>query len=616
MPPEYTSILTLRKVCDHCRRRRIRCDGNFPCKQCGNASLACKREHIPKRRGPKRGNGRVINELRAQDGGDAKTFAEVRDSGSGGGSTGPGSVDIDHWASDTAGSSAAQTYIGRPARHPIMSDISTIPGDEPSGMFTTDQFRPTCVSYMYLIPTCLDLFLEHIYPIMPLVHMPTLRASINRPLEMHEKNLLYSLCAITSTHMSGKSILAPGPPSWEVVGRFFLDECIMIRQAYDFIEDKSLSAVISSYFVSTAFFELNQSRKSWYYLREAMTMAQDIGLHEEHKYSGLHPAEELCRRRTFWILYVTERSFAILRHKPLTFSKTPALPSTLHDYESPEIHSGFMHLVQSYHLLDSSFVDSWNEASDAPVSTLTYTALQQQLNLPRPSHLSLTTIQKADILVTQQWLRLIVWQSSMRQGLLSSTAVDESMTFRYPLNIAHSLLSVISSVPIASIEVHGMGIFEKIFEIGNSMVDVMQAYGSQIPHEIYGICQDPFDMFVRTLSQTPNSQRQYAALLLAKVTGKPEIQRFSHNLTKVLSISPAPGAIESNANLAPHIREPQWRGSIVGELKSDDDAVHRVERERHGQTDSSTMNGMASSTIQSGSIGIRGSEPFVLHAPK
>lgn len=190
-----------------------------------------------------------------------------------------------------------------------MSDtcISPISSDEPNGIFTTDQFRPTSISYMYLIPRCLDLFLEHIYPIMPLVHMPTLRASINRPLEMHEKNLLYSLCAITSTHMSGKSLSAPGHPSWETAGRFFLDECILIRQAYDFVEDRSLSAVISSYFVSTALFELNQSRKSWYYLREAMTMAQDIGLHEERRYSGLHPAEELCRRRTFWILYVTER---------------------------------------------------------------------------------------------------------------------------------------------------------------------------------------------------------------------------------------------------------------------------------------------------------------------
>jgi len=149
--------------------------------------------------------------------------------------------------------------------------------------------------------------MEHIYPIMPLVHMPTLRASIERPLEMFEKNLLYSLCALTSTHMIGESIQAVGPPSWEAAGRFFLDECISIRQSYDFIEDKTLSAVISSYFVSTAFFELNQSRKSWYYLREALTMGQDLRFQDENSYIGLDPTESLCRRRTFWILYVTER---------------------------------------------------------------------------------------------------------------------------------------------------------------------------------------------------------------------------------------------------------------------------------------------------------------------
>jgi hypothetical protein len=182
--------------------------------------------------------------------------------------------------------------------------------DEPRSIFTTDQFRPTTPDYFYLIPTCLDLFMEHIYPIMPLIHMPTLRNAVERrsvPLEMYEKNLLYSLCALTSTHMIGKSINAPGPPSWEAAGRFFLDECILVRQSYDFVEDKSLYAVISSYLVHTAFFEINQSRKSWYYLREAMTMGQDLGLHDEKSYVGLSPTEDVCRRRTFWILYVTER---------------------------------------------------------------------------------------------------------------------------------------------------------------------------------------------------------------------------------------------------------------------------------------------------------------------
>jgi hypothetical protein len=71
-----------RTVCDHCRRRSeskvprvafsflstdhlgIRCDGQLPCQPCVNASLACKRDHVPLKRGPKRGRGRVINELR------------------------------------------------------------------------------------------------------------------------------------------------------------------------------------------------------------------------------------------------------------------------------------------------------------------------------------------------------------------------------------------------------------------------------------------------------------------------------------------------------------------------------------------------------------------------
>ncbi|KAG0652636.1 putative sucrose utilization SUC1 [Hyphodiscus hymeniophilus] len=428
---------------------------------------------------------------------------------------------------------------------------------------------------------------------MPLIYMPALREAVNRPMEMFEKNLLYALCALTSTHMSGKSIQAQGPPSWEAAGRFFLDECTSVRQSYDFVEDRTLWAVVSSYLVHTAFFEINQNRKCWYYLREAMTMGQDMGLHDEKTYIDLSSAEQLCRRRTFWILYVTERSYAILRHKPLTLSKTPAFPSTVHEYEDPEIHSGFMHLVHSYHVLDSSFVDSWNEASEAPASTLAYTALQQHLNLPHPSHVSLTNIQKADILVTQQWLRLIVWQSSMRQGLLSSSAAEESMTFRYPLQIAHTLLSVISSLPTASIEVHGMGIFEKIFEVGNTMLDVMQACGSNIPHDRYGVATDPFNMFVKTLSQTPNAQRQYANVLLAKAADKPEIQRFSQTLAPALSynalqmdgldfeigseVSGAGAPFVAGDGLMAPVPATRWRGSIVGEIDEfDENSIYRV----------------------------------------
>ncbi|RKF78947.1 putative sucrose utilization protein SUC1 [Golovinomyces cichoracearum] len=515
------------------------------------------KEHVPKKRGPKIGSGRVINELRAREGetgNNAKTPS------------------IDLSTSDNGDESPVSEQKFYP---------ETIDSNRRAENYVFDQIRPSSPEYFHLIPTCIDLFMEHIYPIMPLIYMPTLRESITRPLEPSEKNLVYSLCALTSTHMSGKISVAHGPESWDAAARFFLNECISVRQSYDFVEDKSFSAISSSYFVSTAFFELNQNRKSWYYLREALTMGQDIGFHDENTYKDLSPEEALCRRRTFWLLYVTERSFAILRNKPLTLSKAPQFPTTLHDYEAPEIHSGFMHLINTYHLLDFAFVDTWNESLQAQTSIATYTALQARLNVAHPISMALTCIQKADILVTQQWLRLIVWQSSMRQGLLSSASADESMTFSYPFVIAHSLLAAIAPLPITAVDVHGMGIFEKIFEIANTMLDVIQACGPSIESSRYGVYQDPLCVFIRTLSSTPRSRKQYATLLLEKAAEKPELSRLSSGLLgsslnlKNLSLEGqeiigsndgviAGSSAESSGNI-------QWQNRVVVEIHDDDE---------------------------------------------
>ena len=145
-----------------------------------------------------------------------------------------------------------------------------------------------------------------------------------------------------------------------------------------------------------------------------------------------------------------------------------------------------------------------------------------------------------------------------------------------------------------------MGIFEKIFEIGNTMLDVMQACGTNIPNEHYGVVQDPFDMFVKTLSQTPNSQRQYANLLLAKAAEKPEIQRFSQTLTPALSNydPPIPGldfgigdnvvgspSVTTDGLMAP-VPSRLWRGSIVGEII--EDAVYTFEEDAAEEQGGST----------------------------
>ncbi|TDZ61448.1 putative sucrose utilization protein SUC1 [Colletotrichum trifolii] len=637
-----------------CRFHGIRCDGKFPCEQCVHASLTCKRDHVPKKRGPKRGHGRVINELRAKESSQKQQQQQQqqqlqqqlqqaqRPFNAENAIESPTDVDIGMSGSDlgevasqhSSNASAASTppnFWAAVTSNPAHNNVP-----EPRGIFSSDELRPRTRHYFNLIPQLVELYYEHIYPIMPLIYMPAVRETISRPnMTPSEKNLIYAMCALTSMHMSGKSIGAPGPTSWEVVGRFFLDETISTRQSYDFLEDLSLSAVISSFYLSTSFFEINQSRKSWYYLREALTNAQDLGLQDDSTYYGLSREETLCRQRVFWILFVTERSFAILRNKPITFKRTPSLPTTRHPYEGPDIHAGFLQLVSSYTPLDESFVTAWNEGSDPRVSATTFLALQNLLSLPpaflRPRNArgspsaqqqqfvgsfgaasagresgapEPTDIQKADLLITQQWLRLIVWQSSMRQGLLSWTNPAESgggvssgssvgggnsMCFSFPLTVARDTASILASLPSKAVEVHGMGIMEKIFEIGTWCVNVLGACESVgfstamdftsgemgvLGSGRKGASLDPIEFFVRTLSASDNSRAQFAEKLLAAAGENPGSMRtqLSPAMSGMSTIAAAmmghhgqaPGVMESNS-------WSQQRGTVVGEVFDDNE---------------------------------------------
>lgn len=237
-------------------------------------------------------------------------------------------------------------------------------------------------------------------------------------------------------------------------------------------------------------------------------------------------------------------------------------------------------------------MSAWNDGSDPRVSATTYLALQNLLAQPSsflqrsrastPSSDSAptysapvtaapsaagsdeeadeeivqsepTAIQKADLLVTQQWLRLIVWQSSFRQSLLSWTAPHESMHFAFPLAIARSTANVLQSLPSSAVEVHGMGIFEKIFEIGTWCMNVLgaidraSATGTPISGirgtmgmdfvgtgdlgilgvSRKGVAIDPLEFFVRTLSATPNSRTQFAERLLMFAQERPGGMRMA-----------------------------------------------------------------------------------------
>lgn len=118
-----------------------------------------------------------------------------------------------------------------------------------------------------------------------------------------------------------------------------------------------------------------------------------------------------------------------------------------------------MSLIRTFAPLDATFVTMWNQ-SDYDISSpeLGTTWSENDLTAEDADFAMFADSQKADVLVTQQWIRLLVWQCALRKGLLSSLATRPSMTFKYPLEIASSLISIVSRIPKASIMVHGLGI--------------------------------------------------------------------------------------------------------------------------------------------------------------
>lgn len=205
------------------------------------------------------------------------------------------------------------------------------------------------------------------YPIMPLFRPSILVEWLDRPTEPNEQTMLYAPCALVTAFMCGRSESIIGCGEWASVARKFIDKSHAMRSEYNFIEDTTPSTLLAFFFVAVTHFELHNARQSWFFLREAITLAQALGLHTDEYYQDMDYVSALYGRRIYNILFVTERSFAVARHKPVLLPRPLHLPAPgpkdqLEGLEEPpEIDLGFRQLVHVYSQIYVSFLDFWSE---------------------------------------------------------------------------------------------------------------------------------------------------------------------------------------------------------------------------------------------------------------
>jgi hypothetical protein len=359
-------------------------------------------------------------------------------------------------------------------------------------------------------------FFKHMYPIYPLLDRSRITTLLTHftELDTTESGLLRSLCALTLVTVEFWPTMTVERRM--VVAREYIKQCLEARMSDNIMEHATMDDVLTSLFIAVAYFDMKCRKTSWFYLREAISLAHLAGINNALKISELDPSERIRRQRLYALLFITERGACIHDSFPVSITIPPDLHGDVLPEEDPAIAFGLSNIHRLFSLLDMNFVRVWNGALSSSLTEESFSELATlQRKLRQPLQIdNVSETQRADILVTQQWLRLTIWQAALRLGLISSSAAEPEFGYTYPLELAYALRDVLRTLSPASIQAHGLGIFEKQFEIVYSLLDVLALPGSSHSADHHEVLLS----LLLSLSASPKARDIYVRILQKRLS--------------------------------------------------------------------------------------------------
>lgn len=150
---------------------------------------------------------------------------------------------------------------------------------------------------------------------------------------------------------------------------------------------------------------------------------------------------------------------------PCTANISPLLPKLQQDKSLPDA-SAFACLCNMFACFDN--VDASRNLTAQDMLTA-----DKQLVTMTNSSRSYNSVQQADLLVTQQWMRLLLWKTAVSKLAMTSEPSGTLDSIVFPVQAARDLLSSISSLSMDALEAHGPGMELKLFTMATSLADVM-----------------------------------------------------------------------------------------------------------------------------------------------
>ncbi|KAK9259333.1 hypothetical protein V1519DRAFT_476096 [Lipomyces tetrasporus] len=416
MPPK--------RACDCCIVRKIRCDGHQPCEPCNRGDMTCTFLTPRLKRGPRRLRSRTMANIGRRQG-----IADNEKSPS---------------VSNRTLNVTQARYI-----HPRIQ---------------LARLQPVVEAYR-----------RKLYPIWPVVEIDELNNVLEDAKDKQNPalyGLVLSLCAATMARLKLAPCDAEGSDGG-ISGDVLANEAIRARMEYNYIEDVDEYSVLTSFFLHCYFCNLpDRQRTSLVYIREAVTFAQLLRLHEEDTYIK-YTAKLAQRIRTlYFLVLVTERGHCIPRELPIVLDSTISLPLLKPDDSDFFLLAGFLNLVQIFIGPEKTFFDTWKDHRNSPYSHNVLVRLQGLLGSMDTTFTPVHESQKVDVIVTHCWMQVLLWQALIVQASFNRVQ-DANTPLAIPANVAQTLLTTLPQVSRDSLEIHGPGMTNKLLEISNALADVV-----------------------------------------------------------------------------------------------------------------------------------------------
>ncbi|SPO04140.1 related to transcription activator amyR [Cephalotrichum gorgonifer] len=394
-------------------------------------------------------------------------------------------------------------------------------------------FAPRTLPPPEVISHCVERFFVRLFPTIPILteaYILGLRQRAENPdpsspsssSNYHESyGTLLAMCAMVTLQVEEPGAYSFGAAVREpndVYGRHLFDEAIEAHRRVRQGSTPTFDHILLTFFIYACHSSLCHHSLAFFFLREATTLLL------LYKPTGAAAGNPLADR-LFWVLLISERSHAIRYRRPVTLQVTASTPPP--SATDPSL-AGFRDLAALFRPIDTSFIALLSHEMDPSFvpSAASLARVEAAINTAVDHTAPLRDTQKANLRVTQLWLRIILWQLRLRLGHLSDVTApggSTSLTYHYPLEVAREATLSTRDLPLAGVAVHGVGLTEKLFDVACAVVDVL----ARIPltreaAELGGVGgeaqpEDNLRYLRRLIAVLPGGEAIYVDLLLKHV---------------------------------------------------------------------------------------------------